>query len=142
MDIALVCIYLIMMRVSVLAVAPAIAFFLTVLLAEIEMGMILQHSLFVVVYTVCALSASYKIGYAMLLSTVVNCVCVAYFVFPVYLVNYEAYFLYIMLVINSVILFTIIKGVKNGDGDRINTSLFSRVFNLLNLQTHTETGQR
>ena len=131
-----------MMRVSVLAVAPAIAFFLTVLLAEAGMGMILQHSLFVVVYTVCALFASYKIGYAMLLSTVVNCMCVAYFVFPLHLVNYEAYFLCAMTVVNSVILFTILKGVKNGDGDRVDTSLFSRIFNLLNLQTHTEAGQR
>jgi hypothetical protein len=142
MDIALVCVYLILIRVSVLAVAPAIAFLLTVLLSSIEMSMILQHSLFIVVYTVCALFASSKIGYAMLLSTVINCLCVAYFVFPVYLENYESYFLAAMIAINSIILLTIIKGVKNGDSNRINTSLFSRFFNLHNLQTHTKAGQR
>ena len=142
MDIALVCVYLILIRVSVLAVAPAIAFLLTVLLSSIEMSMILQHSLFIVVYTVCALFASSKIGYAMLLSTVINCLCVAYFVFPVYLENYESYFLAAMIAINSIILLTIIKGVKNGDSNRINTSLFSRFFNLHNLSTHTKAGQR
>jgi hypothetical protein len=142
MDIALVCIYLIMIRVSVLAVAPAIAFLLTVLISDIEMGMVLQHSLFIVVYTVCALTASYKIGYAMLTSAVVNCLCVAYFIFPVYLDNYEGYFLYSMTVVNLVIILTILKGVTDGDSYRINTPLFTRLFNLYNLQTHTKTGQR
>ena len=142
MDIALVCVYLVMIRVSVLAVAPAIAFLLTVLLSSIEMSMILQHSLFIVVYTVCALFASSKIGYAMLLSTVINCLCVAYFVFPVYVENYESYFLAAMIAVNSIILLTIIKGVKNGDSDRINTSIFSRFFNLHNIPTHTKAGQR
>jgi hypothetical protein len=142
MDIALVCVYLILIRVSVLAVAPAIAFLLTVLIANIEMGMILQHSLFVVVYTVCAIVASSKIGYAMLTSTVVNCICVSYFVFPAYSSNYEAYFSYGMLVVNALIIVTIIKGVKNGDANRINTSLFSRFFNLHNLPTHSKAGQR
>ena len=142
MDIALVCVYLVMIRVSVLAVAPAIAFLLTVLLSSIEMSMILQHSLFIVVYTVCALFSSSKIGYAMLLSTVINCLCVAYFVFPVYVENYESYFLAAMIAVNSIILLTIIKGVKNGDSDRINTSIFSRFFNLHNIPTHTKAGQR
>jgi hypothetical protein len=142
MDIALVCIYLIMIRVSVLAVAPAIAFLLTVLIAEIEMGMILQHSLFIVIYSVCAMFASSRIGYAMLLSTLVNCLCVAYFVLPVYVQSYETYFLASMTVVNLVILLTILKGVKNGASDRFDTSLFSRLFNLFNVQAHTKTGQR
>jgi hypothetical protein len=142
MDIALVCVYLILIRVSVLAVAPAIAFLLTVLIANIEMGMILQHSLFVVVYTVCAIVASSKIGYAMLLSTVINCLCVAYFVFPMHLDNYEAYFLVVMTTVNLIILLTILKGVKDGDFYRFNASIFSRFFNLHNLPTHTKAGQR
>jgi hypothetical protein len=142
MDIALVCVYLILIRVSVLAVAPAIAFLLTVLIANIEMGMILQHSLFIVVYSVCAMFASSRIAYAMMRSTVINCLCVAYFVFPVYLENYESYFLASMVLVNIVIIISIIKGVKNGDSDRINTSLFSRFLNLHNLPTHTKAGQR
>jgi hypothetical protein len=142
MDLALVCVYLIMIRVSVLAVAPAMAFLLTVLIANIDMSMIIQHSLFIVVYTTFALFASHRIGYAMLTSSVVNCFCVAYFVFPVYLENYESYFLAAMIAINSIILLTILKGIKNGDADRFSATLFSRLFNLLNLQTHTKAGQK
>jgi hypothetical protein len=56
--------------------------------------------------------------------------------------NYEAYFLVVMTTVNLIILLTILKGVKDGDANRINTSLFSRFFNLHNLSTHTKAGQR
>ena len=133
--------YLVMIKFTKLAYAPAIAFFLTVALSIYDMNVILQHSLFIIIYTVCALFASVKIGYAMLLSTIINFISVAYFLSDVYFYSYETYFLTCMIIVNIIILYSIIKGVKNGNDNIVDSSVFSRLFNLLNLQTHTKTGK-
>ena len=134
--------YLVMMRQSPTAFAPAIAFLLTSLIAYIDVSMILQHSIFIIIYTVCALFASAKIAYIMLVSTIINYITVVYFLFNLHIQNYENYFLTCMIIVNIIILYSIIKGVKNGSDNIVDSSVFSRVFNLLNLQAHTKTGQR
>ena len=134
--------YLVMMRQSPLAFAPAIAFLLTSLIAYLDISMILQHSIFIIIYTVCALFASAKIAYIMLVSTIINYITVVYFLFNLHIQNYETYFLTCMIIVNIIILYSIIQGVKNGSNDPGSASFFSRIFDFLNLQIHSKTGQR
>ena len=133
--------YLVMMRQSPLAFAPAIAFLLTSLIANIDASMILQHSIFIIVYTVCALFASTKIAYIMLVSTIINYITVVYFLFNLHIQNYETYFLTCMIIVNIIILYSIIEGVKNGSDNPDSSSFFSRIFDFFNLQIHSKTGQ-
>ena len=134
--------YLVMMRRSPTAFAPAIAFLLTALIAYLDVSMILQHSIFIIVYTVCALFASAKIAYIMLVSTIINYITVVYFLFNLHIQNYETYFLTCMIIVNIIILYSIIEGVKNGSDDPDSASIFSRIFDFFNLQIHSKTGQR
>ena len=133
--------YLVMMRQSPTAFAPAIAFLLTALIAYLDVSMILQHSIFIIVYTVCALFASAKIAYIMLVSTIINYITVVYFLFNLHIQNYETYFLTCMIIVNIIILYSIIEGVKNGSDNPDNSSFFSRVFDFFDLQIHSKTGQ-
>ena len=140
-DSAFIIAYLVMMRQSPLAFAPAIAFLLTSLIANIDASMILQHSIFIIVYTVFALFASTKIAYIMLVSTIINYITVVYFLFNLHIQNYETYFLTCMIIVNIIILYSIIEGVKNGSNDPDSASFFSRIFDFFNLQIHSKTGQ-
>jgi hypothetical protein len=46
-----------------------------------------------------------------------------------------------MIIVNIIILYSIIEGVKNGSDNPDNSSFFSRVFDFFDLQIHSKTGQ-
>ena len=140
-DVIFIAVYLTMIMITRLAIAPALAFFLTVFITTLDFNGVIQQTLFIATYTACSLFASPKIGYTMLASTVINFMSVVYFLFELYLQNYETYFLTCMIIVNIIILYSIIKGVKNGSANSYNSSIFSRVFDFLNLQIHSKTGR-
>ena len=78
----------------------------------------------------------------MLVSTIINYITVVYFLFNLHIQNYETYFLTCMIIVNIIILYSIIEGVKNGSNDPDSASFFSRIFDFFNLQIHSKTGQR
>ena len=141
-DVIFIAVYLTMIMITRLAIAPALAFFLTVFIAALDFNGVIQQTLFIATYTACSLFALPKIGYAMLASTVINFMSVVYFLFDLYLQNYETYFLTCMIIVNIIILYSIIEGVKNGSDDPDSASIFSRIFDFFNLQIHSKTGQR
>ena len=131
-DFILIIAYLSMLGATRLAAAPALAFIATVLIYQLGLEMALQHTLYILTYILCAPFTSVKIGYAMLASAVVNLLSVAYFLLPVYLNSYTAYFIISMLVVNLLILFTIWKGLKNGDICSSGGFSFTRFTNIFN----------
>ena len=141
-DVIFIAVYLTMIMITRLAIAPALAFFLTVFITTLDFNGVIQQTLFIATYTACSLFALPKIGYTMLASTVINFMSVVYFLFDLYLQNYETYFLTCMIIVNIIILYSIIEGVKNGSDDPDSASIFSRIFDFFNLQIHSKTGQR
>ena len=140
-DVIFIAVYLTMIMITRLAIAPALAFFLTVFITTLDFNGVIQQTLFIATYTACSLFALPKIGYTMLASTVINFMSVVYFLFDLYLQNYETYFLKCMIIVNIIILYSIIEGVKNGSDDPDSASIFSRIFDFFNLQIHSKTGQ-
>ena len=141
-DVIFIAVYLTMIMITRLAIAPALAFFLTVFITTLDFNGVIQQTLFIATYTACSLFALPKIGYTMLASAVINFISVVYFLFDLYLQNYETYFLTCMIIVNIIILYSIIEGVKNGSDDPDSASVFSRIFDFFNLQIHSKTGQR
>jgi glycerol-3-phosphate acyltransferase PlsY len=141
-DLLLILGYLLASRFTRLAYMPAVAFLVTVLISFLPLEMVTQHILFILIYLCCALLSSTKIAYAMLASTVVNVLATAYFLSSFYIDNYSYYFAFSMTVVNLCILFTIIRSGKSGEHSSNNDLAFTRVSNLLNIQTYSKTSQR
>lgn len=140
-DLLLILGYLLAVRFTRLAVLPAGAFLLTVLISFSPIIMAIQHVLFVLVYLCCALCSSTKIAYAMLASTVINALAVSYFLSSLYIDNYSYYFAFSMTVVNLCILFTIIRSGKSGKHIGGYSIAFARISNLFNIQAHPKTSQ-
>jgi hypothetical protein len=141
-DLLLILGYLLAARFTRLAYMPAVAFLATVLISFLFLDMVTQHILFILVYLCCALLSSTKIAYAMLASTVVNILSTAYFLSNLYVNNYSYIFAFSMTVVNLCILFTIIRSGKSGEHTINDDLVFTRVSNLLNIQTYSKTSQR
>ena len=141
-DLLLILGYLLASRFTRLAYMPAVAFLLTVLISFLPLEMVTQHIIFILIYLCCALLSSTKIAYAMLTSTVVNVLATAYFLSSFYIDNYSYYFAFSMTVVNLCILFTIIRGGRDGDYANSGDIVFTRLSNLFNVQAHTKTSQR
>ena len=141
-DLLLILGYLLAVRFTRLAIMPAVAFLLTVLMSFLSFGMIAQHILFILVYLCCALRSSAKIAYAMIASSVVNLLAVAYFLSNLYIDNYSYYFAFIMTMVNLCILFTIFRSGKSGNLNSGSDIAFTRISNLFNIQTYSKASQR
>jgi hypothetical protein len=141
-DLLLILGYLLAARVTQLAYAPAVAFLLTVLISFLFLGMVTQHILFILVYLCCALLSSTKTAYAMIASSVVNLLSVAYFLSNIYIDNYSTYFAFSMTMVNLCILLTIFWSSKIGDLNGGSDIAFTRISNLLNVQAYSKASQR
>jgi hypothetical protein len=141
-DLLLILGYFLAFRFTRLAVMPAVAFLLTMLITTLSLDMVLQHVLFILIYLLFALFSSTNVAYAMLASAVVNVLSTAYFLSNVYIADYSYYFAFSMTVVNLCILFTIIRSGKSGKHNSSGDIVFARLSNLFNLQTYTKTSQR
>lgn len=141
-DIAFTLAYIALIGFTRSAIVPTLAFLLTVVVGLAEFDMVIQHTLYILAYIVCILFAAPKIAYAMLASTVVNFLSVAYFLSPMHLKGYTDYFVISMVVVNLCILLTIYRSGKSGEHVSNDDLVFTRLSNLLNVQAHTKTSQR
>ena len=76
----------------------------------------------------------------MMLSTLINLLCVFYFLSPMYLEYYEYYFMMIVSAVNLCILFSVFSGNDEHDRNNITTAACGDGF--INLAAHSKTSAR
>jgi hypothetical protein len=141
-DLTLIAFYAIAIRYTVKAVAPSVAFILTIALSFVDLPQDVLHVAYAAVYLCLAPFAVSKIAYGMLAYAVGNAVTVGYLISSFWLENFTLYFAITMTVLNLVILLTIFKGLKNGQLDNVDRVVLFRALDLFNFQAHTKTSQR
>ena len=141
-DLILIALYAIAIRLTRRAVAPSLAFVLTIAFSFISMSNAALHVGYACLYLCLIPLANTRTASLMLISAIVNAASACYFLSSLWLEYFPVYFACAMIVINLVIIFTVTKGVKNGQAFNVDRLVIFRVLDLCNLQTYTKTGTR
>jgi hypothetical protein len=124
------------------AIAPLLAFVLTLIVGFADMPQPYIHGGFIAIYLALIPLSNTRIAWGMLASAIVNFFAVAYFVSPLYLEGFVLYFATAMTMVNLYILFTIFRSVKNGELVAMDNVVAFRVLNTCHNQTFTTPRKR
>mgnify|MGYP003676971081 CR=1 FL=1 len=161
-DLILIGLYAIAVRFTRRALVPAIAFISTIAFRFIDVDCInyissaisdflqieqpnpqsIMHMGYAGIYLVLIPLANTKVCMAMLLSAILNAVTVGYFLSSFWLESFDVYFAVLMIVVNLAIIFTVFRGLKNGQSSNVDHIVLFRVLDLCNVQTHSKTDAR
>ena len=142
MDWLLIAMYAIAGIYSRSAIAPLIAFVLTLMIGLADIPQPFIHGGFIAIYLALIPLSNIKIAWGMLASAIVNFFAVAYFLSPIYLEGFILYFSVTMTVVNLYILFTIFRGVKDGKLAALGDVVIGRAFNPWHVKTFTAAVKR
>lgn len=116
------------------AIIPLIAFTLTMMAGVLNIPQPFIHGIFIAIYLIAVPFSTVKIAWGMVASTIVNLFAVAYFLSPLRLDGFVLYFALAMTMVNLYILFTIFRGVKNGELATLDSVVYIRAINLYHNQ--------
>ncbi len=161
-DLILIGLYAIAVRFTGRALVPAIAFVSTIAFSFIDMDYInyisaaisdflqvaqpdpqsIMHMGYAAIYLSLIPLSNTKVCMAMLLSAIVNAAAAGYFLSSFWLESFDVYFAVSMIVVNLAIIFTVFRGLKNGQSTNVDRVVLFRALGLGNLQTHSKTEKR
>ena len=124
------------------AVAPLLAFVLTLIVGFADIPQPFIHGGFIAVYLCLIPLSNTRIAWGMLVSAIVNFFAVAYFLSPFYLDGFVLYFAVLMTMVNLYILFTIFRSVRNGELVAMGNSAYFRTVNSCHNQAFTTSRKR
>ena len=139
-DFALIGLYAIAVRFTRRALVPAIAFVSTIAFSFIDISQAELHMGYVVIYLCLILLSNTKVALIMLLYPIVNVAAAGYFLISFRLESFNVYFAVLMIVVNLAIIFTVFRGLKNGQSNDVDRIVLFRALDLCNIQTYTKTG--
>ena len=161
-DLILIGLYAIAVRFTGRALVPAIAFVSTIAFSFIDMDYInyisaaisdflqvaqpdpqsIMHMGYAAIYLSLIPLSNTKVCMAMLLYPIVNSAAAGYFLSSLWLESFNVYFAGLMVVVNLAIIFTVFRGLKNGQSTNVDNIVLFRALDLCNLQTHSKTEKR
>jgi hypothetical protein len=141
-DYLLLSLYLIALVLTRHALAPLLAFGITMYISSYGLPTHINHIAFSAVYLFLIPMSNVRVGYGMLASSIANAIAVGYFLSPVYFNSYPAYFLTVMTVVNLYILLTCCKAVRDGELFAMDDLVYTRVMDTCNFQTSTKACKR
>ena len=141
-DLILIGLYAIAVRFTRRALVPAIAFVSTIAFSFIDTSQAELHMGYAVIYLCLILLSNTKVALIMLLYPIVNAAAAGYFLSSFWLESFNVYFAVLMVVVNLAIIFTVFRGLKNGQYTDVDNIILFRALDLCNLQTHSKTGAR
>ena len=132
--------YLLAASLNIKAFAPAMAFLLSSAFGFSSLTVIEYHAVSIIIYCCFALLCEFRTANFMILSTLINLLCVIYFLSPIYLEYYEYYFMLVAVTVNLCILFSLFDG--SDKHDRNNITIATCINDFLNLEIHSKTSGR
>ena len=132
--------YLLAASLNRKAFAPAMAFLLSSAFSFSSLTIVEYHAVSIIIYCCFALLCEFKTSKFMMLSTLINLLCVFYFLSPIYLEYYEYYFMIVVAAVNLCILFSVFSGSDKHDRNNITIATCDNGF--LNLAAHSKTSAR
>ena len=135
-DLILIALYAIAIRLTRRAVAPSLAFVLTIAFSFISMSNAALHVGYACLYLCLIPLANTRTASLMLISAIVNAASACYFLSSLWLEYFPVYFACAMIVINLCIIFTIFKGVRSEQLDNVDHTVLTCTLDLCNLLTH------
>ena len=138
-DLILIGLYAVAVRFTMRALVPAIAFVSTIAFSFIGMSQVALHMGYASIYLCIILLANTKVALIMLLYPIVNAAAAGYFLSSLWLESFNVYFAVLMFVVNLAIIFTVFRGLKNGQSTNVDNIVLFRALDLCNLQTYTKT---
>ena len=141
-DLILIGLYAIAVRFTGRALVPALAFVATIAFSFMDMSQAALHVVYASIYLCLILLANTKVALIMLLYPIVNAAAAGYFLSSFWLESFNVYFAVLMFVVNLAIIFTVFRGLKNGQSTNVDNIVLFRALDLCNLQTYTKTEKR
>ena len=141
-DLILIGLYAIAVRFTGRALVPALAFVATIAFSFMDMSQAALHVVYASIYLCLILLANTKVALIMLLYPIVNAAAAGYFLSSLWLESFNVYFAVSMVVVNLAIIFTVFRGLKNGQYTDVDNIILFRALDLCNLQTYTKTEKR
>ena len=132
--------YLLAASLNIKAFAPAIAFLLSSAASFSNLTVIEYHAVSIIIYCCFALLCEFKTSKFMMLSTLINLLCVFYFLSQIYLEYYEYYFMIVVGAVNLCILFSVFSG--SDKHDRSNIAIATCDNGFINLAAHSKKSAR
>ena len=124
------------------AIAPLLAFVLSLMVGFADIPQPFIHGGFIAIYLALIPLSNTRIAWGMLASAIVNFFAVAYFLSPLYLDGFVLYFAVLMTMVNLYILFTIFRSVRNGELVALDNVVAFRILNTCHNQTPTTSRTR
>jgi hypothetical protein len=137
MDWGFIAMYAIAAVYSRSAIAPLLAFVLTLIIGFADIPQPFIHGGFIAIYLALIPLSNTRIAWGMLASAIVNFFAVAYFLSPLYLEGFVLYYATLMTMVNLYILFTIFRSVRNGELVALDNAHAFRVLNTCHNQAST-----